>query len=379
MSLPIRITHLLHTVAYGGVETVVLNWLDRLDPARFETDLVCFENPGGGGSEAPFINAARRRGFSVETIPWSRRKPIFSAARALEGHVRERNTDILHTHNTYADCVGALVKRRTGIKALTTLYVWADLGWKRNFLQQINRFAIRNFERVTAHCAETYRRSLERGIPAWKLKTLICGFEPARADISPKERSRTRRAMGIADDTILLTYVARFYPEKAHGRLLRNFERIHRRAPRTHLWLVGVGPLEEALRRLCTAMGLDDAVSFMGFFDDLPEKIELVDIQVHPSDMEGVALAICTGMAAGRPLVCTAVGGVPEVIHHGETGLLVPHGDDDAFIDEVSRLVEDEGARNALGSGARRFIENDYSLDKAVRDVEETYLEMMEL
>ena len=373
----IRVTHLLHTVAYGGVETVVLNWLRRLDASRFTTDLICFENPGGGGSERPFVEAAERAGFSVAKIPWSRRKPFLSAARALETIVRDRGTDILHTHNTYADCVGALVKRRTGVKAITTLYVWADFGWKRNLLQRVNRFAIRNFERVTAHCEATYRKSLELGIPERKLRTLICGFEAAAVEIDESERARARRALGIADETVLVAYVARFYPEKAHHRLLRNFEEIHQRAPETHLWMVGVGPLEEQLRQACTRMGLDGAVTFMGFFDDLAGRLPWIDIQVHPSDMEGVALAICTGMAAGLPLVCTDVGGVSEVIHDGRTGRLVPHGDDRAFIEAVLRLVRDPGERRTLGEGARRFIQSDYSLAKAVKGVEETYLDMM--
>lgn len=374
---PVRVMHLLHTVAYGGVETNILNWLRRLDRTRFQAFLVVFENPGGGGSERPFVEMAERFGFSVATVPWSRRKPIFAAARALEKLVLENDIDILHTHNTYADCVGAIVKRRTGIRAVTTLYVWADLGWKRNLLQRINRFAIRDFDRITAHCEETHRRSLDLGIPPEKLDTLICGFEPVPVDVSPEARRASRRAMGVEDGHVLLAYVARFYPEKAHDRLLGNFARIHERAPHARLWMVGVGPLEDRLRRRCAELGLDRVVQFMGFFDDLPRKLQLVDIQVHPSDMEGVALAICTGMAVGLPLVCTAVGGVPEVIHDGTTGRLVPHGDDDAFVETVLELVEDESTRAALGHGARRFIENDYSLDKAVRDVERTYLEMM--
>jgi len=367
----IRVVELLHTIAYGGVETALLNWIRGLDPREFEVHLVCFAN--ADGSERPFVDAARRLGIEVSTIPWSRRKPLVKASRRLAAMLRAWDADILHTHNTYADCVGAIVRHMVDVKTITTLYVWGDFGWKRNLLQRINALAIRRFDLVTAHCEDTQRRTLELGFRDVPL--LICGFESNRVELPADERSRRRRALGVADDEVLLANIARFYPEKAQDHLLRIFARVLEKQPRARLWMVGTGPLEHDLRELTRELGLEQAVQFVGFVEDLPSLLALIDIQVHPSHMEGVPLAICSGMAAGLPLVASDVGGLKEVISSGRTGVLVAPGDDERFAEEVVLLIEDPERARALGERARRFIEDDYSLARAVAALADTYRE----
>ena len=107
--------------------------------------------------------------------------------------------------------------------------------------------------------------------------------------------------------------------------------------------------------------------------------MRLLDIQVHPSHIEGVPLALCEGLAAGLPIVASAVGGVPEILNHGKCGVLVRPGDEDAFSQAVLSLIDNPQERLRLGVAARHFVENDYSLDTAVNHVQQTYFEMMGL
>lgn len=372
---PVRVVHLIHSMAYGGVETALLNWVRGLEAAGHAVRVVCFANPGG--TEAPFVDAAARLGIAVSTISWARRKPLVKAARALAAQIRGFEADILHCHGWYADFVGAVASWMAPVKTITTQYVWFDYDWKRNLIQLIDRYVIRLFDRVTTHCEATRRATVERGFAPESVRTLICGFETHRVTLAPAERSRRRLARGVADDEILLVNVARLYPEKAQDSLLRCFQEIHRREPRARLWIAGVGPLEAELRALCTRLGLDDRVQFIGFVTDLPATLALADLQVHPARIEGVPLAICEGMAAALPIVASAVGGLPEVLEHGTSGLLVPEGDEAAFAASVLALVRDPGRARGLGEAARRFIEDDYSLARAVRAVEATYAEMM--
>jgi glycosyltransferase involved in cell wall biosynthesis len=375
MDKPISVMHLIYTMAYGGVETALINWVQKMDQTKFTTQVVCFANPGN--MEAPFVEAAERQGVSISKIPWARRKPLLKAARALARLVREQHIDILHAHNPYANFVCALAAKLTPVKTITTLYVWVDLDWKQNTLQFFDKYAIRAFDQITAHCEQTRLATIERGIPADRVKTLTCGFETHRMEMSNQERLERRRAAGIADDQILLVNVARFYPEKAQDSLLRCFKDILLRCRQARLWIAGVGPLEDRLRKLCTQLALDHAVTFLGFVPDLPALLALADIQVHPAIIEGVPLAICAGMAAGLPIVASAVGGVPEVIHHDCTGVLVPPGDEQGFVEAVSRLIRSPEEGRQLGRSARHFIENDYSLATAVKRVEQTYYGML--
>jgi len=373
----ICVMHLIHTMAYGGVETVVINWLRKIDRDRFDIHLVCFDNPDD--SEEPFVEAARNAGLTVSKIPWGRRKPLLKAARALAAMVREHGVDILHAHNWYADFIVALTARLVPVKTITTLYVWHDYDWKRNILQAIDQRVIRAFDRITAHCDDTRRKTIERGIAPQDVDTLICGFETHRVELDSEERAHRRREQGVGDDDIVLLNIARLYPEKAHDGLLRSFKLIHERCPRAQLWIAGVGPLEDEVKALCTELGLDDSVRFLGFVKDLPSLLALADIQVHPAHIEGVPLAVCEGMAAGLPIVVSEVGGLPEVVDYGRTGILVKAGDETGFAEAVLNLIEHPEKGREIGAAARQFMENDYSLATAVHRVEDTYRDMMGL
>jgi len=374
---PVGAVHLIHTVAYGGVETAVLNWLQRLDRSMFEPHLVCFENPGA--TESHFVRAAEDRGFAVAKIPWGRRKPLWKASRALARIVRERRAQILHTHNWYADFVGALTARLVPVKTVTTLYVWSDFDWKRNLLQRMDQYVIRSFDVISAHCEDTRRKTVALGIPEERVRTLICGFEAPKVAILPCERQRRRAQYGVRPGEIVLANIARLYPEKAQEALLRIFRRILQRHPQTRLWIVGIGPLESRLKALATEMGLNDRVSFLGFIDDLPSFLPLVDIHVNSSTAEGVPLAICSGLAAGLPIVATEVGGLPEILDYGRCGVLVPRDDEAGFAAAVSHLIEHPDERARLAATGQRFIENDYSLSTAVDRVQGTYCEVLNL
>ncbi|PCJ66597.1 MAG: hypothetical protein COA73_00895 [Candidatus Hydrogenedentota bacterium] len=375
----IRVVHLLHTMDYGGVETVIINWLRTLHPGSVDISIVCFANPGG--TEQLFVEAAERAGFNVETIPWSRRKPILKSAKSLVKILREHRAEVIHTHNTYADLVGLVAARRLGIRTVSSLYVLSSFGWKRKTLERMTLFALRYFDCVTAQCEATRRDICAGGINSEKVNVLHSGFEAAAPPLEESEREERRRKHGLEPHHVMMINVARLYPEKAHASLLREFRKINDAHPDTRLWILGRGPLEEEVKSLCTQLGLDDVVRFLGYVPDFDELICLADIQLHPSFTEGIPMAILSGMASGLPVVASAVGGIEEVIENDVRGLLVPSAADDgfseAFYKAVTGLVEDVEERRRLGNAARRFIENDYSLENAALTLENIYRKLI--
>jgi glycosyltransferase involved in cell wall biosynthesis len=296
---PVRVMHLIHSMAYGGVETALLNWVRGLDRSRFEVRVVCFANPGG--TEAPFVEAALRQGVTVSKVPWARRKPLLQAGRELAAQIRAFGADILHCHGWYADFVGAVTSWMVPVRTITTQYVWFDYDWKRNLIQLIDRFAIRRFDRVTAHCEATRRATIDRGFPPEQVRTLICGFETHRATLTLGERTQRRLARGVTENDLLLINVARLYPEKAQDFLLRGFQRILEAEPRARLWILGVGPLEGELRSLSQKLGLAHRVEFVGFEAKLAEVLALADLQVHPARIEGVPSPSARAWRPGCP------------------------------------------------------------------------------
>jgi len=212
---PVVVVHLLHTVAYGGIETILINWLsslDLLDQSRVESHLVVFENPGH--TEDAFIEMAENAGLKVRKIPWSQRKPVFRSSRALARILKDVGADIVHTHNVYAEIVGYLASKKSRCKVMNTLYVVADFGFKRNVQQWISMRLIRRFDLVTSQCVETMREVTSRGVPDRIQKVLISGIVPLDREISDEERTAKRRKMGVGEDELVLVNVARLYPEK---------------------------------------------------------------------------------------------------------------------------------------------------------------------
>ena len=370
-----RVGHLIHTMAHGGIETALLNWVLSMDPERFEVHLVCFANPGG--TEGAFVAAAGRAGLAVHLVPWSRRKPVLRAARALADLVRSLQLDILHCHNCYADVVGLVTARLVRVRTVTTVYVWHAFDWKRSMIQWIDLQVIRHFDQITAHCEDARRGTIARGIPEDRVTLLTCGYSLEAVSLAADDRHRRRAELGATADDIVLVNVARFWPEKAHDVLIESFQAAHARCARLRLWLVGIGPEEERIRAMVSARGLDERVTFLGFEPELARLLALVDIQVHPSDIEGVALAVCAGMAAGLPIVATRVGGLPEVLKDEHSALLVEPRQPEALSEAVLRLVAQPALARRLGVAAQRFIEEEYSLSAATRRVEATYDRVM--
>lgn len=376
---PVRVVHLIHTVAHGGVETILVNWFSRLRGSSVDVRLACFANPDG--SEQPFLEACARADIPVDTIPWARHKPVFKSARALGRILDAHRAEILHTHNTYADFVALIARRGRRLALASSVYVWSDFGWKRNLLQALNKLALQRFDCVISQCEATRVDLIRRGLPEATSRVVISGFEVDAPELDASERAARRAARGIAEDTVLFANVARCYPEKAQDRLLEMFAGFVARHPQAHLWLYGTGPLEEALKAQARALKLGDSVEFMGFAPDIDTQLQLADVQLHPSYAEGVPLAVCSGMAAGLPLVASAVGGIPEMVAHETNGLLIPGADDPdfarAFTAATERLLIEPDTRHRLGAAARAFMRESYSMEAALRQLTEVYRSLL--
>jgi glycosyltransferase involved in cell wall biosynthesis len=262
------------------------------------------------------------------------------------------------------------------VRTLTTVYVWSGFGLKRRLLQWIDERLLWRIDQVTVHCEAALKATVERGIPEERIRLLTCGFSERVATMTEAERDAARAAMGLARGETALIKVARFWPEKRHDVLLQSFKHLLQHTTNVQLWIPGVGPEEPRVRALADELGVADRCRFLGFRTDLPELLAMADIQVHTSDEEGVPLAILSGMAAGRPIVSTRVGGIAEVIRDGVSGVLMPRREPEAFADAVFALIGDPARQRALGTAARWFIDTAYSLAAATDRVEQLYAEV---
>lgn len=377
MAKRIKVLHLLYSVCHGGIETLVLNWIKNFDLDLVDVHLAYFA--GDRNREAPFLRAAELNGIEVLAVPWGKGKPFIRCARAVAKLVEDFEIDIIHTHAYYADAVGALTKALVPVKVVSTVYVWGRYELHRQLMQIMDWVSIQFHDAVTAQCRDTQRKTFWRLTPPSRIPILIAGFPAEHEAPSAEERKVLRRSQGIGDDDLLMVNVARLAPEKAQDQLLQSFRLVLDRHPRARLWISGVGldQVQRSLNELRNRLGLESAVEFVGYRENLWPMLDAADLMVHPSHVEGVPIAVLYGMAAELPVIASRVGGLPEVIEHEHTGILVPESDVVGFADAVSRLIEDKDLSLAIGKAGRGFIQAEYSIQRAVRRVEHLYFEVV--
>ncbi len=177
---------------------------------------------------------------------------------------------------------------------------------------------------------------------------------------------------------VTLLHVGRFAPPKNHLLLIEVFAQALKDYPKMRLWLVGDGPLRPEVERVVEKKGLSDKVFFLGIRDDVPKLLAESDVFILPSDWEGVPLTVLEAMAAGKPVIATAVGGVPELVENGVTGILVPPHNSKALAQGILRLAKDPDLRQRMGKAAQERALERFDIARTAREYEALYLKLLQ-
>lgn len=285
------------------------------------------------------------------------------ARRTLDRRHRKAPADLVHVHGFRLDHVWALRWARS--RRIPSMYTehgtisdWDGL-WENDAAEGVRHADI------IACVSKRSRESLYKFIPKETSVRIVPHIvdDPAAAAAG----NGSNRDMD-GSSPVRLTCVARLQQEKGGVSLVRAMRRVADRLPETRLALAGDGPDREALRELAASLGLEENIIFRGRFAprDLPLLMEETDIVVLPSLTEGLPLTLLEAMAFAKPIVATRVGGIPELIRHGENGLLVEPGDEEALADALLRLAGDRSMRERFGAvGRRDFVAGGFG-EKAV-------------
>jgi glycosyltransferase involved in cell wall biosynthesis len=348
----IRVVHVVSDFGGGGgAETVAANLLRTADPEHFDARAISLWGPfGWEGLEetlaqdgVPVRYMDKQRGFDSSVVA--------RVARTLE-HFRPH---VVHTH-TYAlrYALPYMLYRRVPAMVHTVHNLAErEIQW---YGRWVHRLAFRRGVlpvAIAREVADSIRRVY--GIDRFPL---IPNGIPVDTYRSPSiDRERWRNTEGFSPTDILFVCVAWLRPQKNPVLLLESFRRGPGSDPRAHLLLVGIGPLRLELERQIGAAGLQGRVHLLGKRADVPEILNAADIFVLSSDYEGNPLSVMEAMAASKPMICTAVGGVPELVEDG-CGLLVPPRDAQALSKAMSHMLENPNARKSMGEkSARRAVE----------------------
>jgi glycosyltransferase involved in cell wall biosynthesis len=362
---PLAILHMMESSDPGGAERMLLSLLERLDPASYRSIVVTWR-------EGWLNEQVRRLGVPVTALPLGRRLDPAWLVRCVR-LMREWGIGLVHAHEFTMNVYACLLSRLTGVPAVTTVHGKGYYG-ERAHRRLAYRFVARASFRMVA-VSRDIRRYLadDLGVRPDALETIYNGI--AAAAVPEGEGRRLRRELGLAPGQPVIGTVGNLFPVKGHTYLLQAMAGLAPRHPDLVLLLVGRPLLRQQLEAEARALGVAGRVRFLGFRDDVQALLDAMDVFVLPSLSEGLSLSLLEAMAAGLPVVATAVGGNPELVREGETGYLVPPRDPAALASAIGRLLVDRASAQAFGAAGRRRVLEEFSAERMVERYEALYAE----
>jgi glycosyltransferase involved in cell wall biosynthesis len=351
------VLHLVTSVEIGGQEMVILHLARRAMQSGLEVRVMCLHRKGA--LEARFLEA----GVPVDLLPAG----ALHAVRSLATWLRRWRPHILHTHNPAPNRVGALARLLSpGAGLVHTKHGrnWVAGGERYGLAA---RLATRFTDIVVAvsRDAAAVAREVE-GVPEAKLRVIYNGVDTAAfARVEPD--CRASRAV----------CVARLNPVKDIPTLIAAARIMADRLPGFRLEVIGDGPDRSRVEAAVVAHQLTDCVRLPGFRDDIPGVLAGASLFVLPSLTEGVSLTLLEAMAAGLPVVATAVGGNPEVVMDGVTGTLVPPGSPERLAEAIMAMFADPDRAQAMGEAGRARVREVFSLEAMATGYDRAYRELL--
>ncbi|MDC3954602.1 glycosyltransferase [Polyangium jinanense] len=369
-----RVAHVVLGLRAGGLERVVLDLVQGMDRSRFDSMVIALDEPGELASRLAPIDVPLRllpRGQGLDPSVIGELADLFG----------REGIDLVHTHNPRPHVHGALAAlaaRRVTGKRPRVVHTKHGRNYPGDLGRVLaNRMASALSDRIVAVSDDARRVALEieRG-SARRLVTIRNGVD-TRA-YKPGDVERARQALDVPTGVLHVGCVARLSAEKDHATLIQAFARVRTSHPGARLTLVGEGPERASLEALVKKFGLQGAAHFLGHRDDVAALLPGFDLFALASRTEGTSLTLLEAAAAGLPIVATRVGGNPEIVTDGETGLLVPAGEPVALSDAIGSLWARRD-RARMGQAGRALVEARYGMGKMISAYETLYAEVLRL
>ena len=361
----INVIHLVEELTIGGLEKILTTIALNLDKKKYNVSVWCLKKGGF------FASKLAKEGIDVKILHISTsRNPlsIYKLYKLLKSH----KFDIIHTHAYSAGTIGRISAFLAGIPVI--------ISHNQNVYDYYNRY-YHFVEWLLSHITDgiicvsdivkKFTNETQR-INANKLITIHNGIDSV-CSVDEKDTSGLKKELGIPINYSVMGTIAQFSEKKGLGYLIKSASILLEHRKDINFLLVGKGALKEELKILCVNLKVEKNVIFAGERSDIPEILSLIDIFVLPSIREGLPLAVLEAMDCGKAIIATNVGGIPEVIKDGVSGILVSPKDPEALHSAMNELLDDRGKMEKMGYEGKKICGKNFSSKAMVDRVEELY------
>jgi L-malate glycosyltransferase len=367
---PLRLVAIVEAYTLTGPAKNLLEFADRAKAHGVETSIVTFTR---GEDFNFFVQTARRDSVPILPIP-ERGRFDRIVITALTQVVDVVKPDVIQTHAVKSHFLARLagLHRRAPWVAFHHGYTWPDA--RARLYNQLDRWSLRGAAKVLTVSDPFRRQLIARGVSAERIETVHNAIRPDWAEEArqPEHAAALRAELNIAPDRDVVLVVGRLSREKDHLTLLDALQLLRGRF-QPHLLIVGDGPERSRIEKSIAALGLSGDVTLTGQQSSAEPYYGIANLAVLSSRSEGSPNVLLEAMAAGVPLVATAVGGVPEIATDGETALLVQPGDSRALAESMARLLENRQLGARLAAQARQLVRERYAPEARTKRLVEIY------
>lgn len=354
----------------GGAERDLLTMLTVLNPAEWEPHVAC---PSGG----PLYGVLSKAGIPLHSLslsPW--RKWFSPFVRWLSVHrlrtlLQQLQPALIHVNDIWwvPHTIGA-VSHVSASRIPIVAHVRQEIE-----PEKISRYRLNRVDAVISISTQVEKALIAGGVTPRLVRTIYSGLDLSKVDDRDGDRKTICRKLGLPSDVVLLGTVANLFPRKGYDVMLKALPNIIKTEPSTHYLIIGTGDraYEQTLHVLTGELGIGQHVHFVGFQDAVSPWLAALDLYVHPARMEGFGIAVVEAMAAGKAVVATITGGLPEVVEHERTGLLVASDNPEALSVAVVSLLRDKTRREVMGKRGAELVRERFDLKVSIAAMEQVY------
>lgn len=376
----LKILHLRSSTSLGGPEKQILRVAKPLRQEGFKLALlVLYRRKGAMPSLHPLVAEARRQELPAEQVLDSHRLS-FQLIGHIAGKLKEGQFSLLHTHEYRGDLVGGIAAKLAGIKAVAVVRGYTDRTLALRLYKVLDLLALRFFTKVITVSKHLRSQVLSAGLPEQQVVTIYNAIDAeAFAAKASLGSLGLRERLGIGDQQQIVSIVGRLSVEKGHRYFLEGAKQVLSSLPETRFLIVGDGPLRKELERLTFSLGIDGAISFLGYQREVAALMSISDVLVLSSLKEGFGNVLIEAMALAKPVVATRVGGVPEIVRNGETGVLVPPKAPERLAEALLYLLRNPEEGKKLGERGKAVVVQEFNIETMAHKIAEVYREVLGL
>jgi glycosyltransferase involved in cell wall biosynthesis len=385
-----KVVYLLRTLNIGGAERYVVETAISLNQEKFEPKIYCIS---GGGVlqkdasqhgvdvktfQAPSYNSTH----TPQNVYWYARKLV-----ALYRYLKRERPDIVHCYMYTPSIYGGLAAKLVGNAVVFTNRMrLGEFKEQKRYFQLLENVVNKFVDGVLVNSLALKDDVLRREhISPEKIHVVYGGvdvrkFGPQNGTPSQRRRiAQTKREFGIPEQAPVIGMVANLHVYKGYHEFILAASEVHSRYPDARFLCIGKDRgIQNQLEQRVQDLGLHNHVVFTGQLQNIEEIFPVIDIQVSASHEEAFSSSIIEGMASGKPVIATSVGGNPEAVIHNETGLIIPPRDPETMAHALKTLLGNREFAMELGRNGRKRVEEHFSTGKMIEDLETLYLRFCE-